>query len=205
MDDSETYNVRKKLRKRRKARQASSKVQRPNIEAISDGDSDEVVGMNDSDCSESQLQSAMLGHLHGEGPFINTMSEGHLMGLLSGAENDGSYSSPLSQKSGKNMADFDDDDSPCEEELAQLTASSHCLTAFATPRSININEHFHVNSSGSATKAGKSSVVSKTTEGTSKPGGLQSTTLTLSEISQPGNILLWDLLMDDKIVRYIFF
>ena len=34
---------------------------------------------------------------------------------------DGSYSSRMSNKSEKNMADFDGEDSVCEEELAQLT------------------------------------------------------------------------------------
>lgn len=33
---------------------------------------------------------------------------------------DGSYSSRMSNKSEKNMADFDGEDSVCEEELAQL-------------------------------------------------------------------------------------
>lgn len=44
--------------------------------------------------------------------------------MLSGeeaeAEGDGSYSSRMSNKSEKNMADFDGEDSVCEEELAQL-------------------------------------------------------------------------------------
>lgn len=46
--------------------------------------------------------------------------------MLSGEEaeaegdGDGSYSSRMSNKSEKNMADFDGADSVCEEELAQL-------------------------------------------------------------------------------------
>lgn len=46
--------------------------------------------------------------------------------MLSGEEaemegdNDGSYSSRMSNKSEKNMADFDGEDSVCEEELVQL-------------------------------------------------------------------------------------
>lgn len=50
----------------------------------------------------------------------------HILELLSGEEAevegdaDGSYSSRMSNKSEKNMADFDGEDSVCEEELAQL-------------------------------------------------------------------------------------
>lgn len=50
----------------------------------------------------------------------------HILDLLSGEEAevegdaDGSYSSRMSTKSEKNMADFDGEDSVCEEELAQL-------------------------------------------------------------------------------------
>lgn len=200
-DEGNTYNVRKKLRKRRRqAQMLTPKAQRPNIEAISDADSDEVVGMHDSDYSESMpSSSAMLGHMHGDGPFINTMNDNHLMDLLSGGENDGSYSSPMSQKSGKNMADFDDDDSPCEEELAQLAMHPQ----FDRPRNMNMNEHFRGNNmSGSRSKQPKIGPAPKPVENSNKSGGglHSSSTLNLSEISQPANVLLWDLLMDDKIV-----
>lgn len=171
------------------------KSQLHGIEAISDGDTDEAVDINDSDCSESQIQSAMLGHLHAKTPFINTMANNHLIGMLSGGENDGSYSSPLSQKSGKNMADFDDDDSPCEEELAQLAASSHCLAAFAaSSRERNITQNVLNN----ALTAKSSRNSSRTTE------NARSNHMTANEVSQPCNILLWDLLMDDKIVSSTF-
>lgn len=50
----------------------------------------------------------------------------HILEMLSGEEAevegdaDGSYSSRMSNKSEKNMADFDGEDSVCDEELAQL-------------------------------------------------------------------------------------
>uniref|UniRef100_A0A182R156 ubiquitinyl hydrolase 1 n=1 Tax=Anopheles farauti TaxID=69004 RepID=A0A182R156_9DIPT len=51
------------------------------------------------------------------------------------ADHDGSCSSPMSNKSEKNMADFDDEDSPCEEELAQLAARAESLhQGFPLPR-----------------------------------------------------------------------
>lgn len=37
------------------------------------------------------------------------------------ADAEGSYSSRMSNKSEKNMGDFDGEDSVCEEELARLT------------------------------------------------------------------------------------
>lgn len=200
IEDSESFNLRKKLRKRRKMRSGFTKSQLQDIETISDGDSDEAVDINDSDCSETRIQSAVLGH--GATPYLN---DSHLIGMLSGGENDGSYSSPLSQKSGKNMADFDDDDSPCEEELAQFAPTSHCLTAFAqTQRSLNVTEHFH----GSNASASKQSTSRMTSNAKKSNAGMAPTLdakvgssgVTVNEIAQPANFLLWDLLMDDKIV-----
>ncbi|XP_032305462.1 ubiquitin carboxyl-terminal hydrolase puf isoform X2 [Drosophila ananassae] len=100
-------------------------------DADGDGDGDaegegELLADSDecSDGATSQLvPAAVLKHLQGEGPYIRAI-ETNISELLSGAENDGSYSSPMSNKSEKNLADFDDEDvSPCEEELAQLVSS----------------------------------------------------------------------------------
>ncbi|XP_035782430.1 ubiquitin carboxyl-terminal hydrolase puf-like isoform X2 [Anopheles albimanus] len=67
--------------------------------------------------------------------FMGAIGEGHLINFLNEADNDGSCSSPLSNKSEKNMADFDDEESPCEEELAQLAARAESLhNAFPIPR-----------------------------------------------------------------------
>lgn len=197
VDDSESFSLRKK-RKRRKIRSGLAKPQVRNVGAVSENESDENVDINDSDCSESQFQSAMLNlnHLHGK---ISLMPDhNQLIGMLSGAENDGSYSSPLSQKSGKNMADFDDDDSPCDEELAQLAATSHCLSPFTSQRSIQLAQQLHMANHGvtSTSKANRNATPVKIA--VDKP-----VMMTLNEISQPGNILLWDLLMDDKIVSNV--
>lgn len=43
--------------------------------------------------------------------------------MMSGEE--GSYSSRMSNKSEKNMADFDGEESGCEDELVQLAAQVH--------------------------------------------------------------------------------
>ncbi|XP_030376197.1 ubiquitin carboxyl-terminal hydrolase puf [Scaptodrosophila lebanonensis] len=109
------------------------------VPSSEDGDG-EILADSD-ECSDSAGQvvpAAVLKHLHGEGPYIRAIAETNISELLSGAENDGSYSysSPMSNKSEKNLADFDDEDvSPCEEELAQLVSSHagrvHMPPAFA--------------------------------------------------------------------------
>lgn len=85
LDDVDNYALRKKMRKRRKMR-VITKKQLQNIETISDGESQSegVIGINDSDCSDTHIQSSMLGHPHAHGPFLSAISD-----LLSGAENDG--------------------------------------------------------------------------------------------------------------------
>uniref|UniRef100_A0A1A9ZZN0 ubiquitinyl hydrolase 1 n=1 Tax=Glossina pallidipes TaxID=7398 RepID=A0A1A9ZZN0_GLOPL len=132
---------RKKSRKRRKNNSIPlTRLAYHIVEAICDGGEDEASSddaedgegeiLNDSDdCSDpGQVPSAVLKHLQGEGPYIRAIAETHISELLSGAENDGSYSSPISNKSEKNMADFDDEDvSPCEEELAQLSQLGESL------------------------------------------------------------------------------
>lgn len=212
---AESYRRLKKMRKRRKMRSALAKSQLQDIEALSNGDSDEAIDSSDSE--GLALEEALEVSMHGNAPFetLNTSRIQRIKRLdlqhdmLSGGENDGSYSSPLSQKSGKNMADFDDDDSPCEEELAQLAATSHCLTAFATPRNLNLNEHFvagagnsNANATPSAAVAPKANRNPSAAKLNAEPSTCKSasTQMTVNEISQPANILLWDLLMDDKIV-----
>ncbi|GAB0088688.1 ubiquitin carboxyl-terminal hydrolase 34 [Sergentomyia squamirostris] len=197
LEGTENFSMmRKRLRKRRKMR-VMSKKQMQQIAEMSDGEShsDGAVVGNDSDCSETHLPSAVLSHLHSDGSFIGTISEGQLMDLLSGAENDGSYSSPMSNKSEKNMADFDDEDSPCEEELEQLAARGHCLTAFTLPRTRTI-----------ASVLGKSEKTTKSAEKSNQESPNSSTSsinaqesFKLNDVCQPGNTLLWDLLQDDKI------
>lgn len=205
MDESEKFLLRNRIRKRRKTRNTPHN-KKQTIETISEDESqsDDIVGVNDSDCSDTQLQSAMLGHLHpGDGSF--TISDSHLIDLLSGAENDGSYSSPLSNKSEKNMADFEDEESPCEEELAQLAASSHCIAlaaaaaASATPRQrpISISDHFKNTATKSSERGGS---VSSTNKSSGEKDSVHQLPYRMTEVCQPGNTLLWDLLMDDKIV-----
>ncbi|XP_001998517.3 ubiquitin carboxyl-terminal hydrolase puf [Drosophila mojavensis] len=113
------------------------------VPSSDDGDADgdgELLADSD-ECSDSAghqlVPAAVLKHLHGEGPYIRAIAETNISELLSGAENDGSYSSPMSNKSEKNLADFDDEDvSPCEEELAQLVNSHGARVAAPNCRDV---------------------------------------------------------------------
>lgn len=186
LDDVDNYALRKKMRKRRKVR-VITKKQLQNIETISDGESQSegVIGINDSDCSDTHIQTSMLGHPHAhtDGPFLSAISD-----LLSGAENDG-YSSPLSNKSEKNMADFEDEDEDevCDDEMEHLAAQ------FAS-RDI-IREHFHAQTVAKSNRNASCKVMDKVMNDQK-----QQLTYRVAEVCQPGNTLLWDLLMDDKIV-----
>ncbi|EAT35899.1 AAEL011975-PA, partial [Aedes aegypti] len=152
---SEAFSaMRKKMlrKKRKKISGLTRKELQEMAESVSDvEDSDLLAAMlPDSDCSDTNLQSSVLRHMGGHHgpigpvgpepgedvpPFMGAMSEGHLINFLNAAENDGSCSSPLSNKSEKNMGDFDDEDSPCEEELVELAARAQCLhQQFPLPR-----------------------------------------------------------------------
>lgn len=163
---SEAFSAMRKkmLRKKRKKISGLTRKELQEMASVSDvEDSDLAAMLPDSDCSESNLhhQSSVLRHMAGAGvgpgpmagpsgtgpsgsigpvddvpPFMGSMAEGHLINFLNATENDGSCSSPLSNKSEKNMGDFDDEDSPCEEELVELAARAQCLhqQQFPLPR-----------------------------------------------------------------------
>ncbi|KAG5873618.1 hypothetical protein JTB14_023780 [Gonioctena quinquepunctata] len=130
-----------------------------------------------SSCSE-------LGKESHDGACTNFLSlhsrGGHILEMLSGDEAEvegdaeGSYSSRMSNKSEKNMADFDGEDSVCEEELARLTDHA------------NMNLHVFNHSPE------KSPI---------RIDPRLSACFKVDNVCQPGNTLLWDLLQDDKICQ----
>lgn len=108
----------KKLRKRSrklyldKLKMARKRIIQEMVENISDPDSEPLFG---SDCSDAARDDVDLDELNKDESFFRAISENcHLMDYLRTEANDES-SSPLSNKSEKNMADFDDEESPCEE------------------------------------------------------------------------------------------
>lgn len=204
--------IRKKTRKRRKNNNLPlSRLAHELVETIWEGESQsEGEVINDSDCSDNPVPAAVLKHLQGEGPYIRAIGEAHISELLSGVENDGSYSSPMSNKSEKNLADFDDDESPCEEELAHLVSRTHnCMSGYALPSlamresSVTSDSIKVIQQSGSASGA-KAGLPNKPEEPNAtivETKELSQPTFTINDVCLPGNTLLWDLLQDDKIVR----
>ncbi|XP_018562913.1 ubiquitin carboxyl-terminal hydrolase 34 [Anoplophora glabripennis] len=135
-----------------------------------------------SSCSELGKESVTLeGH---EGTCANFLTlhtrAGHILEMLSGEEAEvegdaeGSYSSRMSNKSEKNMADFDGEDSVCEEELARLA------------------DHANMNLHVLAHSPEKSPI---------RVDHRLSACFKADNVCQPGNTLLWDLLQDDKICQ----
>lgn len=199
-NNAEYALIRKKIRKkRRKLSELSRKDVHEMVESVSDLDSQSDVAANDSDCSEGNVHSSVLNELQDNVPFIGTIQDGHLIDFLNAAENDGSRSSPNSNKSEKNMADFDDEESPCEEELVQLAARAHCLAQYTIPRDRTIclsgNDTPIKNKLEMADKNAMANKKCKIS-----PHNIPSTCYQFADVCQPGNTLLWDLLQDDKIV-----
>jgi ubiquitin carboxyl-terminal hydrolase 34 len=183
---------RKKLRKKRKKHLTRKEIQEM-VESISDGDSDCDQLFGGSDCSEGGIHDDVLERLNKDESFFRAISENcHLMDYL--RSNDGS-SSPMSTKSEKNLADFDDEESPCEELRALTTKPEQCFPFAArenrsnTPDNAPKAKHMSSESSGEKNKSSGNSSSQSSSMCTKSP-----------DVCQPGNTLLWDLLQDDKIV-----
>ncbi|XP_066257421.1 ubiquitin carboxyl-terminal hydrolase puf [Euwallacea similis] len=117
--------------------------------------------------------------------YITVHTGNHILEMLSGEEAEvegdveGSYSSRMSNKSEKNMADFDGEDSVCEDELAQLTENHPSLNS-----TYAIIPH-------TPEKSPPVRMVDPRLSACFKP----------DNVCKPGNTLLWDLLQDDKICQ----
>lgn len=136
-------------------------------------------------------------------------------------EEEGSYSSRMSNKSEKNMADFDGEESGCEDELVQLAAQAqvcnvldsktynYCSIAMHGKNSVlyllqilnftsNIKYQF-------LQHYGNMAAAFHSRFHPSRPALLLEASRVFAQFSvdavcRPGNTLLWDLLQDDKIV-----
>ncbi|XP_075983253.1 ubiquitinyl hydrolase 1 puf [Anticarsia gemmatalis] len=94
-------------------------------------------------------------------------------GGAGGEEEEGSASSALSPHSHPHLADLDEDDSACEEELARLAQQAQCLTEY---------------------QAGGGAAGGKRARGSSPALACD-----VDDVCRPGNTLLWDLLQDGAI------
>ncbi|XP_011269828.1 ubiquitin carboxyl-terminal hydrolase 34 [Camponotus floridanus] len=149
-----------------------------------DEDDSDVAGVLAAADGPGAVISELAGLVHATGP---TFLPSGLDEMLSDEE--GSYSSRISNKSEKNMADFDGEESGCEEELAQLAARH--LTAIQM-------QAYHPHHSHSA-MIRRSVCQPPQVRAARQTATRLSSQFNLDTVCKPGNTLLWDLLQDDKI------
>lgn len=111
-----------------------------------DGEADSVESSHDEEDSDvaqtiasveatGAVMSELVSLVHASGPSFLPSGLDEML-----SDEEGSYSSRMSNKSEKNMADFDGEESGCEEELAQLAARH--LTAIQMQQAAAFN-HSH--------------------------------------------------------------
>lgn len=192
MNDAPTSSILKdsKLRKRKVERMYESGKDNTDMTDVIWGDSH-----SDGDAiidSDDQVHTSVMKHLPVEGPYARLLTNSSINDFLRDPDNDnGSYSSPMSNKSEKNMADFDDDDSPCEEEIAHLVENSGIMPKYSAALALNALRGKHIE------KKDKESVPSPVG---SKMDPSSPPAFKISDVCLPGKTLLWDLLQDNKIV-----
>jgi ubiquitin carboxyl-terminal hydrolase 34 len=179
---------RKKIRRKRKKHLSRKEIQEM-VESISDNDSECDPLFGGSDCSEG-IHDDVLERLNKDDSFFRAISENcHLMDYLRSTEHDGS-SSPMSTKSEKNLADFDDEESPCEELTALAVKPNFCFS--------RDNRSSTPDNTASSKKTDSSS--NEKNKSSSSGASASAAAVRTKSPDQPGNTLLWDLLQDDKIV-----
>ncbi|XP_065207082.1 ubiquitin carboxyl-terminal hydrolase puf isoform X2 [Planococcus citri] len=102
---------------------------------------------------------------------------------------DCSVSSRMSTKSEKNMADFDGEDSVCDEELMQLAAHAHAQANLTPQQLTHIAFHARL-------PVNKNLIATSIQDYSSMLPHFN-----LENVCKPGSTLLWDLVQDDKICQ----
>lgn len=132
------------------------------------------------------------------------------MELLSGDDGDASISSAMSNKSDKNMADFDGEESGCEEELARLAVQAQCMSGYQVNAGIrNIIDPTYsdlelrgLQSSALCSRGHMAECFSSNVDNNAESDS--NFNMKIKDVCKPGNTLLWDLLQDRNIVRIYF-
>ena len=150
-----------------------------------DEDDSDVAGVLAAADGPGAVISELAGLVHATGP---TFLPSGLDEMLSDEE--GSYSSRISNKSEKNMADFDGEESGCEEELAQLAARH--LTAIQMQAYHPHHSHPTMTIRRSVCRPPQVRSIRQTVTRVNSQ-------FNLDTVCKAGNTLLWDLLQDDKI------
>lgn len=196
-----------KQQQQQRVQQALDSQQMSEGESMSDANPSGDTGRTESEEYSDSDNAPMQWH---EAPFVTSVGRGSggggsgasgakakapsfqqtTSGESTTAEKDGddfggddSYSSPTSNQSEKNMGDFDDEESPSEDQVMQMAA-----TLRSYPLSRTLGNTGQSSGSSEITALGL----------TSSMGGVGSG-FKYHELCEPGNTLLWDLLQDDKI------
>lgn len=101
---------------------------------------------------------------------------------------DNSLSSRMSNKSDKNMADFDGEDSGCDEELLQLAARAQTHLSTQQLNHMAFHSNFQTNKNAHPCTQNMSTTISNQ--------------FNIENVCKPGSTLLWDLLQDENIVSF---
>lgn len=126
---------------------------------------------------------------------------------------DGSYSSRMSTKSEKNMADFDGEDSNCDEDSLMQSLSQTQLVEMVAAGGAGVApgarvaNHHQVRFAGGVTgqifggRPLRRFSRKRNLRRSSNNGSIASFNFQIDAVCQPGQTLLWDLVQDDKIVQ----
>nr|XP_023680681.1 ubiquitin carboxyl-terminal hydrolase 34 isoform X2 [Paramormyrops kingsleyae] len=114
--------------------------------------------------------------------------EGHMVEDMLSADDVSCSSSQISAKSEKNMADFDGEESGCEEELVQINSHAE-LTSHLQQHLPNLASIYHEHLS-------QGPVVHK-----HQYSGHAVTDINLDNVCKKGNTLLWDLVQDEDAIH----
>ncbi|MGH0139449.1 UNVERIFIED_CONTAM: hypothetical protein FKN15_063912 [Acipenser sinensis] len=127
-------------------------------------------------------------HPHHHHPHHH-LHEGHIVDNMLSADDVSCSSSQVSAKSEKNMADFDGEESGCEEELVQINSHAE-LTSHLQQHLPNLASIYHEQLSQGPT-------VHK-----HQYTGNTITDINLDNVCKKGNTLLWDLVQDEDAVPW---
>ncbi|KTG46700.1 hypothetical protein cypCar_00027517, partial [Cyprinus carpio] len=114
--------------------------------------------------------------------------DGHMVEDMLSADDVSCSSSQVSAKSEKNMADFDGEESGCEEELVQINSHAELSSHLQQHLPNLAKSHMIVSASGPAVHKHQYSAHAVTD-------------INLDNVCKKGNTLLWDLVQDDNAIH----
>ncbi|KAL4111819.1 hypothetical protein QTP88_015704 [Uroleucon formosanum] len=148
-----------------------------------DEDEDEDIEDEDSESMEAMEIGISPIDTTSDQQVPSTLMNRQMLEDYSGDEN--SMSSRMSNKSDKNMADFDGEDSGCDEELLQLAARAQNHLSTQQLNHMAFHSNFHTSKNVHPCTQNITTTISNQ--------------FNIENVCKPGSTLLWDLLQDDNI------